>query len=318
MTRLTHLNSLQALEAALRCGSLKKAAQELNISAAAVGQRIRALEDYIGRTLLVRDSSGLAISPELDDAQSQLVQGFACLQEAAEKLRIPHSNRVAVTGNTDWLTLWLKPRLEAFAYAHPGIELVVLDDSDTAMDSDIVVTFREGGDETLLFGEYQVPLVSPENQLRIQNNPEETRLDGFPLLHLHNDSSNCTILSWPDWIGKFGGRSSGAERGVRYSRLTNGLQGVYANAGVLLCGVSLVLDQVDSGNLKLPFDAGKGVWCSEGYHFDVPPNCSVRRPVHTFILWLKEQAAATEKRLRKFANRPAPESYACPSPPNGT
>ncbi|MEJ0006703.1 MAG: LysR family transcriptional regulator [Steroidobacteraceae bacterium] len=45
---LTHLKSLQALQLALRCGSLKGAAELLAITPAAVGQRVKALEDYLG------------------------------------------------------------------------------------------------------------------------------------------------------------------------------------------------------------------------------------------------------------------------------
>ncbi|MBT8426376.1 MAG: LysR family transcriptional regulator, partial [Silicimonas sp.] len=43
MAQPTHLKSLQALELAVRLGSLKDAAGHLGITPAAVGQRIRAL-----------------------------------------------------------------------------------------------------------------------------------------------------------------------------------------------------------------------------------------------------------------------------------
>ena len=56
----THLKSLQALELAIRCGSLTGAADRLGITPAAVGQRIRALEDYLGTDLLLRGRSGLS------------------------------------------------------------------------------------------------------------------------------------------------------------------------------------------------------------------------------------------------------------------
>ena len=48
MTSVTHLRSLQALELAIRKGSLKEAATSLAITPAALGQRIRAIEDYLG------------------------------------------------------------------------------------------------------------------------------------------------------------------------------------------------------------------------------------------------------------------------------
>ena len=62
MTMPSHLKSLQAIELALRSGSLAKAAEALSITPAAVGQRIKALEDYLGLELVVR---GRSASPEL-------------------------------------------------------------------------------------------------------------------------------------------------------------------------------------------------------------------------------------------------------------
>ena len=65
MAGLTHLRALQALELALRTGSLKGAAGILAITPAAVGQRIKALEDYLGTELLVRGRAGLRATPAL-------------------------------------------------------------------------------------------------------------------------------------------------------------------------------------------------------------------------------------------------------------
>ena len=66
MVAPTHLKSLQALELAARLGSLRDAAGVLAITPAAVGQRVKALEDYLGRDLLVRGRSGLKPAPALE------------------------------------------------------------------------------------------------------------------------------------------------------------------------------------------------------------------------------------------------------------
>ena len=49
--KLSHLNGLRALEATLRNGTFTKAAEELGVTVAAIGQQIRALEDYLGLKL---------------------------------------------------------------------------------------------------------------------------------------------------------------------------------------------------------------------------------------------------------------------------
>ena len=58
MRSLTRLKSLQALEAAVRHGSFVGAASELDVTAAAVGQLVRSLEDWVGYPLLKRTRSG--------------------------------------------------------------------------------------------------------------------------------------------------------------------------------------------------------------------------------------------------------------------
>ena len=80
MAVITHLRALQAIELALRTGSMKSAAEELAISPAAVGQRVRSLEDYLGFDLLVRGRSGIRPRPELDAAMAHLNAAFRELE----------------------------------------------------------------------------------------------------------------------------------------------------------------------------------------------------------------------------------------------
>ena len=56
--KTSHLNALRALEAALRTGSFRSAADDLGVTTAAVGQQIRGLEEYVGRQLFIRKPSG--------------------------------------------------------------------------------------------------------------------------------------------------------------------------------------------------------------------------------------------------------------------
>lgn len=78
----THLRSLQALELALRTGSLKGAAERLAITPAAAGQRVKALEDYLGIALLVRGRSGLQATPALAAALPHMEAAFRELSVA--------------------------------------------------------------------------------------------------------------------------------------------------------------------------------------------------------------------------------------------
>ena len=114
MVATTHLRALQALEMAVRSGSLKSAAEELGITPAAVGQRIRALEDYLGTDLLVRGRSGLRPTPELDAALGDLHRAFAAPDRVTETLDFQRVTEIHIVAEPDWAELWLLPRLPGF------------------------------------------------------------------------------------------------------------------------------------------------------------------------------------------------------------
>jgi len=83
MTVASHLKSLQALDLALRTGSVKGAADLLGITPAAAGQRIKVLEDYLGFELLTRGRSGLRPTPALADAVAPLAAAFEQLKSSS-------------------------------------------------------------------------------------------------------------------------------------------------------------------------------------------------------------------------------------------
>jgi len=60
--RLPPLNTLRIFEAAGRLLSFKAASEELHVTPSAVSHAIQALEDWLGVTLFVRGSKGLALT----------------------------------------------------------------------------------------------------------------------------------------------------------------------------------------------------------------------------------------------------------------
>jgi len=79
------------------------------------------------------------------------------------------------------------------------------------------------------------------------------------------------------------------------------LEAVYANAGLMICGLSLVLSEVEEGNLSLPFDVGKGEWTRNEYRVGFRPDRLRRASVERFREWLLEQAKDTAARVRALA-----------------
>src|SRR3546814_14869853 len=74
----THLplNALRVLDAAARHLSFTRAADELAVTPAAVGQQVRALEETLGVVLFRRTTKGLDLTPEAERGLPALRAGF--------------------------------------------------------------------------------------------------------------------------------------------------------------------------------------------------------------------------------------------------
>src|SRR3546814_7179689 len=80
----THLplNALRVFDAAARHLSFTRAADELAVTPAAVGQQIRALEDMLGVVLFRRTPKGLELTGEANAGLDALRQGFLQFEES--------------------------------------------------------------------------------------------------------------------------------------------------------------------------------------------------------------------------------------------
>lgn len=124
-------DQLEALAAILRTGSFDGAAAELHVTASAVSQRIRALEDRIGTPVVIRaqpcraTEAGARLARHVEDVQ---------LLEAAVKGDLggaPSAARVRIAVNADSLATWILPALAAV----PGLLYdLVIDDQDHSAD----------------------------------------------------------------------------------------------------------------------------------------------------------------------------------------
>jgi LysR family glycine cleavage system transcriptional activator len=187
---LSYLKSLQALEAAVRLGSLKKAADTLSITPAAVGQRVKALEDYLGIHLLLRHRAGLQPTPELLTALRSLANAFRELDTAADLLNLQSRDEIHIAATPDFAELWLQPRLVRFRQLHPNLLFCINGEGDARprmgrIDCEISfapLDLSQAAD--LLFRDFVTPISSPENAERLAKIARRARLEGFPLLHL--------------------------------------------------------------------------------------------------------------------------------------
>ncbi len=305
MAPVTHLKALQALDTALETGSLRAAGERLGITAAAVGQRIRSLEDFLGTELLLRGRTGLRPTRELQSALSDLRTGFAALERVTDTLDFQRTTEIHIVAEPDWAELWLLPRLPDFRAAHPNILFCINGEGDVpvrlgAADVHIDKDPKPETDQktaTALYTDLLLPVGSPDVANRLEGLEPDTCLEGFPLLHISLRDGQPVDLGWSDWVDRWGHRQSGVERGVRYLNMRLALDGVRSNVGFLLCRASYILDALKAGEIKLGLPAKEHLPSPEPYWLRVRPDARQRPQVIRFLDWLEDQAIDTARAL---------------------
>lgn len=129
----THLplNALRVFDAAARHLSFTKAADELAVTPAAVGQQIRALEDVLGVVLFRRMTRNLELTPEAERALPALRAGFLEFEESVRLLQEAQGSKtLTLAAPRDLTAKWLGPRLAAYTIANPDVRFVIVSADD--------------------------------------------------------------------------------------------------------------------------------------------------------------------------------------------
>lgn len=300
---MSHLKSLQALELALRLGSLQAAASALWITPAAVGQRIKALEDYLGMDLVVRGRSGLRPTSELTGTLEHLRTAFHELDRVAALLNLQRGDEIHIAATSDFADFWLKPRIGGFRAEYPHVLFCINGEGDAPLrigQVDCEISFgpqRRGAHDDLLFRDYVLPISSPENTRRISNVALRDRLEGFPLLHLDFYKDDPSAPNWAAWINTQGLKRTEPNRGIRFQRIRPALEAVRANAGLTICGLALLGPEIDDATLSLPFPVSTGQWTDHAFQAHFRPEALLRPQVKRFREWLVGQATVTREWL---------------------
>ena len=201
-------------------GSIKAAAQALNVTSGAVSQQIRLLEDRVGMTLFTRERSGLRLTEAGASVHPALLQAFEQIQKTLLSLEQAKSwQTLTVSTVATFAASWLVPRLGRFNQRYPHIEVRVEATSAIAdMRRDRVdVALRHGLGVypnlhvTRLMAPVLVPVASPSLMLANAVLTEPQDCLKYPLLH---DSDRA---DWSLWLSAHGvGNDPRAERGSAF------------------------------------------------------------------------------------------------------
>lgn len=174
----THLplNGLRVFDAAARHLSFTRAADELAVTPAAVGQQIRALEDMLGVVLFRRTPKGLELTPEAEGGLPALRSGFLEFEEAVRAMQVGQSSQhLTVAAPRDFIQKWLNPRLAPYIANHPDLSVVLIasegvpDFTESNLDLAISLTDGPGAQEGQVLGSARFVRVKGKDSLLTTN-----------------------------------------------------------------------------------------------------------------------------------------------------
>jgi len=294
--RLPPLTALRAFDAAARHMSFARAANELNVTPAALSFQIKSLEEHLGQPLFRRlnravelTEAGRALAPGTADG----FQTLAAAWRAARRLQ--DNTTLTVTAGPAFTAKWLAPRLYEFAHAHPEIELrfvAGLKIIDLERDGvDVAIRFGYGPDPGLfslsLADEWVTPVMTPTMAERF---PKAEDLRNAPLIFDQSIDFLDPPCDWPSWF-----RAVGIDytptHGARFSQADHAIDAVLAGVGVALGRRALVIKELHEGRLVAPYKVAIGTQAR--FRFVCLEGTETRPQIQAFRDWMLSEIDKT-------------------------
>lgn len=296
MTPSLPLQALRAFVEVGQRGSIKAAAQALNVTSGAVSQQIRLLEDRIGLPLFHREPCGLRLTEAGLRVHPLLLQAFEQIERATRTLaEISRGQTLTVSTVATFAASWLVPRLGRFNQRHPQIEVRV-EATSALMDlrrDHVDVALRHGlgsypGLEvTRLMAPVLVPVACPGLIAGDALDTPQQCLD-HPLLH---DSDRA---DWSLWLAAHGvAEDSRAVRGTAFEDDFLLIRAAQAGQGLALVPLEYAREEIAAGRLVQVLDKP---WPARFAYYVVTRAQAQERPeVRAFVEWVLEEAQGGER-----------------------
>ena len=125
---MRHLRDFQFIEGVIKAGSIRKASEDMNITASALNRRINRFEDEFGFEIFERLPRGVRLNPAgellLHHIRSQQ-SDFARLKSQVSDLSGVRRGHVSVACSQALLPFFLPREIARYRNDHPGVTFTV-------------------------------------------------------------------------------------------------------------------------------------------------------------------------------------------------
>lgn len=297
MFKLPPLNPLRAFEVAARHGSIKLAAEELNVTPGAVSRHVQYLEEYFGLQLFERRNRELELTPAGQTYLASLTDAFGRIDEATRQLtERKRRDRLHIWSSITFTMRWLVPRLPSFHLDNPGLDvafttsLAPLDFTADKVDVAIRARPIEGDRLTsvMLFETDLLPVCSKEFLAACK--PFTEARDVLRHTRIH---SAIRADDWAKWLRFAGIKGVDAYAGITFESSSLGYRAAQDGLGIALAQKALIADDLAKGRLVVALDLPlKG---EAKYYMTFRRDQKQTRHRAQFQSWLLEQAAQPDQ-----------------------
>ena len=298
--RLPPLTALRAFEAAARHMSFAGAAEELNVTPAALSFQIKSLETHLGEPLFRRLNRAVELTEAGRALAPGATEGFTRLQAAWRAARrSTETGVVTVTAGPAFTAKWLAPRLFKFAAAHPEIELrfaasmKLLDFERDEIDVAIRFGLPHGKDDAGLYSEplvreWMTPMMSPALAEEIRTPADLARAT---LLSQDDLRWLKPLIDWNMWF-RVAGLGAPPKGGPHFSQADHAIDAAISGGGVVLGRGSLAASALLNGQLVAPFEPT--ITTKAHFRFLCREGQEERPQIAAFLEWIRSETGDLE------------------------
>lgn len=241
------LNALRMFEACARLQSFALAAQELNITPAAVSYQMQTLQATLGHDLFEKQGRSIRLTPIGQGLYEEVSDHVQALDRALHRLNEPTQKTLKFQAYMSISARWLRPRLAQFRARNPTVELELITSTvdwefrpDLA-DCGLIYCAQEQdvGASTKLFPEEIAVVASPSDAGAASG-----------------DLNDCTFIEIADdrgamdlWLSAQGRQKSDLKAVVHYDTQTVGIEAAIAGEGALAIQRLFVAHELENNTL---------------------------------------------------------------------
>ena len=305
MSRDPSLNSMIYFESVARHGRVARAAEELHVSASAVSQQIKQLEENLGISLFRREKRQLSLTQEGEQLYMAATSAFTALRDARKSIsRQRESPQLIMRASPSFAVRWLGPRLSDFIAEHPTWDFRVDASPDPSnFEREVVdLDLRYGRGnwpglhcEAILY-DYLIPMCSPAylDALKQRSLSVEERLTEARLI-----DSVKTTMQWENWLARYRIQRRTDNSALRFDRSSMAIQQAVNGLGVVLDSTTLAQEELTEGRL-VPLAPELGAIRFPAYWIVSPARHQSRRLVKVFSEWIKAQAQQHSREVEAY------------------